>query len=73
MNAFALAGGGLAMLAASLLAVPLLFTSGPSATASDCGGTGSIDGRTLPPGVEVAARTAAQRTGVDELVLLAVT
>src|SRR5437763_12101316 len=68
-----LAAAGVSALAASLLTVPLLFTSAPGAGASSCVGTGSIDGHAVPTGVEAAARVATQRTRVDELVLMAVT
>jgi hypothetical protein len=63
----------IAVCGAALLAVPLLFATGSRLTATACGGTGSIDGHVVPPGVESAARAAALRTGMDELVLLAVT
>lgn len=72
MKALVAATSGLACLVA-VLAVPLLFAGSPGASVSACGGTGSIDGQPVPPGVEAAARAAAQRTGMDELVLLAVT
>jgi murein DD-endopeptidase MepM/ murein hydrolase activator NlpD len=70
---FGIAGASLAALAGALVAVPLLFGSQPSASGTVCGGTGSIDGHVVPAGVETSARVAALRTGVDELVLLAVT
>src|ERR1041385_1865654 len=73
MKTFSVAAAGLSVLAGSFLAVPLLFAGAPGAAVSVCGGTGSIDGHVVPPGVEVAARTATSRAGVDELVLLAVT
>jgi hypothetical protein len=66
---FVLAGGVMGS-TLCLLAVPLLFAARPAAGA--CGGSGSIDGTPLPAGVELAASQAAQQTGVDELVLLAV-
>jgi murein DD-endopeptidase MepM/ murein hydrolase activator NlpD len=63
---------GLAATGLALLMVPLLIFQGNQAGAAGCGGTGSILGSTVPAGVEAAARQAAQQTGVDELVLLAV-
>jgi murein DD-endopeptidase MepM/ murein hydrolase activator NlpD len=74
MKLLALAGASLTVMAGALMTVPLLFGGQPATVAATaCGGTGSIDGHAIPPGVETAARVAAARTGVDELVLLAVT
>src|SRR5437660_5514213 len=73
MKLLAVAGGSVAAMAGTLVAVPLLFSGQPSAQRSACGGTGTIDGHAVRSGVETAARLAATRTGVDELVLLAVT
>ncbi len=64
-------GAALAAATMALIAVPLLFFVGPPAAAA-CGGSGAIDGHTVPQAVELLARQAAQTTGVDELVLLAV-
>src|SRR6266540_6034980 len=73
MKVFAVAAAALTVSAAALMAVPVLFTDASGAAMSGCAGSGSIDGDTVPAGVEMVARAAAQRTGVDELVLLAVT
>jgi murein DD-endopeptidase MepM/ murein hydrolase activator NlpD len=69
----AFVGGSLAAMASTVVALPLLFAGQPAQTGTTCGGSGSIDGQVVPPGVETAARTAAARTSMDELVLLAVT
>ncbi len=65
---------GAALLAATtaVTAGPLLFFAGSQPTAAGCAGSGSIDGRTVPVGIELLARQAAHATSVDELVLLAV-
>jgi murein DD-endopeptidase MepM/ murein hydrolase activator NlpD len=73
MKPIAIVGGSLAAMAGMFAAVPLLFAGQAAAKGATCGGIGSIDGHAVPPGVESAARTASVRTGVDELVLLAVT
>ena len=66
--------GVMAVSALALFTVPLLlFQGNQDVSAGTCGGTGSIQGSTPPAGVEAAARQAAHLTGVDELVLLAVT
>ncbi len=73
MRPLALAAGALAVVSVVLVAVPLLFFASPPPSAAACGGTGSIGGHAVPAGVEVAARQAAQQTGVPELALLALT
>src|SRR5690349_4881485 len=73
MKLLALAAASLTTAAGVLFAVPLLFAGQPAAQVAACGATGSIDGHMVPPGVETAARTASRVSGVDELVLLAVT
>jgi murein DD-endopeptidase MepM/ murein hydrolase activator NlpD len=70
----AVAGGVLAAVAVVLVAVPLLFFGDRQVGgAAACGGSGSIGGHAVPSGVELAARQAAQQTGVPELALLALT
>ncbi len=71
MRALAIVGAALVAATMALIAVPLLFFVGPPAAAT-CSGSGAIDGHTVPQAVELLARQAAQTTGVDELVLLAV-
>jgi len=66
-------GGALAALTTVVVAIPLLLLVGAPASASGCGGTGSIGGHPVPAGVELAARPAAQQTGVPEQALLALT
>ena len=72
MKPLAVVAGVIGAIAVTLVVVPLMFFAGPPATGA-CPGSGSIEGRTVPPGVELAARQAARQTGVDEFALLAVT
>jgi murein DD-endopeptidase MepM/ murein hydrolase activator NlpD len=73
LKALAIATTAFVVAATALITVPLLFGAVSPSVPVACGGSGSIDGHAVPAGVEAAARTAALRVGVDELVLLAVT
>jgi murein DD-endopeptidase MepM/ murein hydrolase activator NlpD len=66
VRTFAIAGAVLAASASALVFVPLLFVGAPASAASGCGGSGAVDGHVVPSGVEAAARTPAQRAGVDD-------